>query len=95
MKIVLENSFRYTLLIAESYLIKTSFLTFRRHVKLDKKNFFENWVWCPASNKHYQKSLKVVFYELDENKKSQVSFVVKYINFVLLKHEKCLKLIHV
>ena len=36
---------------------------------------------------------EIAFYELDENKKWQVSFIVKYITFVLRKHEKCLKLI--
>ena len=38
-------------------------------------------------------SSEIAFYELDENKKWQVSFIVKYITFVLRKHEKCLKLI--
>ena len=38
-------------------------------------------------------SSEIIFYELDENKKWQVTFIVKYITFVLSKHKKCLKLI--
>ena len=41
-------------------------------------------------------SSEITFHELDEKKKKkkwQISFIVKYITFVLRKHEKCLKLI--
>ena len=40
-------------------------------------------------------SSEITFHELDEKKKKKMAdfFIVKYITFVLRKHEKCLKLI--